>query len=737
MLRPASDADIDHLLKWRNQPSNRGVMFTTHEIGPAEHREWWTRVRDDTRREVWVFEHDGVPAGAVTFFDIDGDKGSAHWGFYLDGDGLAERGVTLAAWAEMERQVVELADDHYRLRELWCETIAANEAVLRLHERHGFRTTRTYVKSRGDDDVTVIEMVRVPLEEKVALSHAPRARPQPRLVLFGDANWPVVFPALRRSLGRGHSARRLDVHAPPFGTWRTAAASGEWGADDVLVFCQRVEDLLPGPGHLLSAADPSDLEARLKDYLDVVSETATRTAAQVAVLDLWPVGPDLYDIDAGPGRADGSWALLECLNEATVRRADREGTFGVVAWSQVVTRVGQRTANPGAAWLVGRAPCSPLAAEELSREILRCQHRTAGALTRLIVTDLDGTLWGGIIGEDGLAGIRLGGDYPGNAFTAYQLLLKEMRRRGTLLAVASKNTESVALEAIRRHPEMRLSETDFAALAISWGPKSDAIARIADDLALGLGSVMFIDDSPYEREAVRQALPDVVVPDIPDDPAARVAELTALVSLATGAPTPDDLTRAEQYRARAERRAAEASATSREDFLRSLEMTVSIDGLGDGNRARVLQLLAKTNQFNMTTRRHDHAALQRLLDRGSRVGVISVEDRFSERETIGVVIVAPEKRGAEIDTLLLSCRVLGRGIEHAAVVWAARSARGFDARELVGLRIPTDRNQPTAGLYEELGFSAQESLAGTETWILPLNDHGLDYPEWMTVDDRA
>jgi FkbH-like protein len=143
----------------------------------------------------------------------------------------------------------------------------------------------------------------------------------------------------------------------------------------------------------------------------------------------------------------------------------------------------------------------------------------------------------------------------------------------------------------------------------------------------------------------------------------------------------------------------------------------------------------------MTTRRHDHSALQRLLERGSRVGVISVQDRFSERETIGLVIVTRLKDSAEIDTLLLSCRVLGRGIEQAAITWAARSARAMGARELVGVRIPTERNQPTAGLYEELGFSAhesvQEGLEGTEMWILHLQDNALGYPDWMAVDERA
>jgi FkbH-like protein len=342
------------------------------------------------------------------------------------------------------------------------------------------------------------------------------------------------------------------------------------------------------------------------------------------------------------------------------------------------------------------------------------EHLWAGAraLTtgpkKVLVLDLDNTLWGGVVGETGPLGVALGESPDGEAYRAFQKHAKALSRRGIVLAVASKNNEADGREPFEKNPEMVLGLDDIAAAEINWEPKGTTIRRIAETLSLGLDSFVFFDDNPAEREQVRQAIPEVAVVEVPAEPAEYVRALEAGLWFETTALTEADAARAEQYAVERKRRELQQTAGSMEDYLRSLEMRADVRDIDEADLMRVVQLLGKTNQFNLTTRRHAREDVLGLLSAPDAIGVtVRVDDRFGDHGLIGVLIAVPaedDPRSLRVDTWLMSCRVIGRTVEEFFVVELLERARRLGYRRIVGEYIPTKKNALVSELYDRMGF---------------------------------
>ena len=341
------------------------------------------------------------------------------------------------------------------------------------------------------------------------------------------------------------------------------------------------------------------------------------------------------------------------------------------------------------------------------------EHLFAGvrALTtgpkKVLVLDLDNTLWGGVVGETGPLGVALGESPDGEAYRAFQKHAKALSRRGIVLAVASKNNEADGREPFEKNPEMVLGLDDIAAAEINWEPKGTTIRRIAEALSLGLDSFVFFDDNPAEREQVRQAIPEVAVVEVPAEPAEYVRALEAGLWFEAAALTEADAARAEQYAVERKRRELQQTVGSMEDYLRSLEMRADVRDIDEADLMRVVQLLGKTNQFNLTTRRHGREDVLRLISAPDAIGLtVRVEDRFGDHGLIGVLIAVPaEVPGTlRVDTWLMSCRVIGRTVEEYFVVELLERARRLGYRRIVGEYIPTKKNALVSELYDRMGF---------------------------------
>jgi FkbH-like protein len=373
-------------------------------------------------------------------------------------------------------------------------------------------------------------------------------------------------------------------------------------------------------------------------------------------------------------------------------------------------------------WNMGKFSFSdeliPLYADHVGRTVAAIR----GKCGKVLVLDLDNTVWGGVIGDDGLEGIKVAqGDATGEAHLAVQQLALDLRQRGIVLAVSSKNTDEVARAPFEKHPEMLLRLEHIAVFQANWNDKATNIQAIAEELSLGLDSIVFLDDNPVERGLVRQLLPQVAVPELPDDPAFYARTLAAggyfeAVTFAT-----EDLKRAGFYQDNAKRASLHKQVGGVDAYLASLDMTITFQPFDPTGRARIVQLINKSNQYNLTTRRYtDPEVTEAELDPEVFTLQVRLADIFGDNGMISVVICRPGgERVWEIDTWLMSCRVLGRRVEHMVLGKILECARTSGISKLVGTYRPTDRNRLVVDHYARLCFTkVAEDASGATRWEL-------------------
>lgn len=375
-------------------------------------------------------------------------------------------------------------------------------------------------------------------------------------------------------------------------------------------------------------------------------------------------------------------------------------------------------------WHMAKLPFSQALVPLYADHVCRLIAAMRGKSRRCLILDLDNTLWGGVIGDDDLEGIVLGqGDPTGEAFLAIQRLVLDLRNRGIVLAVSSKNDDATARLPFQKHPDMLLKEHHIAIFQANWNDKATNIKAIADALSLGLDSFVFLDDNPAERAQVRQALPQVAVPELPADPALYPRTLMAAGYFEAVSFSEEDLKRADYYRADARRIALKEQVADLQTYLRSLEMVITFSPFDGPSRGRIFQLSNKSNQFNLTTRRYTEAEIHALeTDPFYFTLQVRLSDIFGDNGMISVVVCRKGGQTWKIDAWLMSCRVLGRQVEEAVLQEVILHAKAEGANELIGVYIPTSRNKMAEDHYAKLGFTRVESFENAHTvWRLSLD----------------
>ncbi|HEY1207454.1 MAG: HAD-IIIC family phosphatase [Bryobacteraceae bacterium] len=357
-------------------------------------------------------------------------------------------------------------------------------------------------------------------------------------------------------------------------------------------------------------------------------------------------------------------------------------------------------------WYNYHMAVSPVATVSLAQNVAAIVQAVYGKSRKCLVLDLDNTLWGGVIGDDGLQGLLLGRDHPvGEAFAAFQRYVKGLRARGVLLAVCSKNDLENAREGFS-HPDTVLKLDDFSAFKASWNPKPDNIREIAAELNIGLDSLVFVDDNPAERAIVAAQLPEVAVPDVGSDVSLFAEALEREAYFEPVKIVADDLERAAYYSGNAQRSNYESAFASYDDFLASLEMTAEIGPFVPVYLERIAQLINKTNQFNLTTRRYTAAEVEAIASDPASIALYGrLADRFGDNGLVSVVIGKVRRQTVEIDLWLMSCRVLKREMEYAMFDALVEECRERGVREILGVYIPSKKNGMVAEHYGALGFS--------------------------------
>jgi FkbH-like protein len=446
--------------------------------------------------------------------------------------------------------------------------------------------------------------------------------------------------------------------------------------------------------------------------------------------------PNLGVLDAQSDA--GQSGLIRLINRELRRIAAGFRGVYTLDYDALVARHGSEHWHDERKWLMARLPIAAGYLLSMAREWMRFIVPLSGRTAKVLVTDLDNTLWSGVIGEDGMAGIQVGAEYPGAAYQALQRALLDLSRKGILLAVCSKNNLDDAMEALEKHPGMLVRPKHFAAVRINWTDKAQNLREIAQELNVGVDALAFIDDNAFEREQVRAALPEVTVIDLPKNPleyASAVRNCAAFERLTLSA---EDQQRTEMYVAQKERAGAEQTFQSKEDFFRFLEQEAELEPVSELTLVRVAQLTQKTNQFNLTTRRYTELQIAEMAKQPEwNIFSIKVRDRFGDHGLVGVAITHDSGDQCEVDVFLLSCRVIGRTVETALLAHLAQSAAQRGRKQLVGWFLPTKKNAPARDFYEQHGFTRQETSDKGTLWTLDLKLSTLRSPEWIKLKVAA
>lgn len=431
---------------------------------------------------------------------------------------------------------------------------------------------------------------------------------------------------------------------------------------------------------------------------------------------------------------NGQSALIDEINGRLKAFAAELPGVHILDYDGLVSRCGRDTWHDERKWLTMRMPIAADKLPRMAQEWLRFLHPLSGRTGKVLVTDLDNTLWGGVIGEDGIDGIKLGREYPGAAHYSLQRALLDLHNRGILLAIASKNNEADAVQAIETHPEMLLRDRHFAARQIHWESKAESLRRIAEELNVGLDSLVFLDDNPAERENVRLALPEVTVIELPADSMGYAAAVRNCPLFERLSSSEEDRKRGAMYAEQRQRRELEQNATSIEDYYYSLNQRVELTRVSKQTLDRTAQLLKKTNQFNLTTRRHSEAEIAKFAaDPDWDVYLARVTDRFGDNGITGVCITHRTGAICEIDTFLLSCRVIGRTVETAILHHLAQTNRMKGVSRLEGWFLPTSKNQPAESFYPSHKFTEKTCTDAGTLWSFDLTESSIDCPPWIDL----
>jgi FkbH-like protein len=566
-------------------------------------------------------------------------------------------------------------------------------------------------------------------------------------------HWSAAAKTLARLTQRARPAARLSRRLAVTGSYTTSQLAAmlplvglRFGVDIVVhesLYGQYQQDLID-PDSALYRSDPELIvvavhegATRLPSYSEEpeaavatelqrwsdVWDVASRRSGGYIVQHNFAVRPDVPLGHLSSGIVGSRYAMLQALNRELAAAAS--GQVSIVDCDRLASDFGRHRWFDDRYWFRSKQAVALDALPMLARHTAAVIAGRLGLSRKCLVLDLDNTLWGGVIGEDGIEGIVLGGDGIGEAYVAFQEYVLELKERGVILAVASKNNEGDAREVFERHPEMRIRLEDISVFAVNWEDKPANMRRIAQTLDLGLDALVLADDNPAERQIVRRLVPEVDVLALPVEPAGFRRVLADYLGFESPAFTTEDRARTAQYHARAEASELRSSAADIESFYRDLRMRAVVAPFDELHLPRIEQLVGKTNQFNLTTRRHSGVELRAFMASDSHLTrYLRLVDRFGDHGLVAVLIGVIEGGVIDIDTFLMSCRVIGRTVEAQLLAHLCAEAQAMGCRTLRGTYVPTAKNAIVRDLYERFGFRRIGDRDGVTSWEYDLRSLG-------------
>jgi FkbH-like protein len=593
----------------------------------------------------------------------------------------------------------------------WTELL---DGVHELQPEAAFEVFQTLANSR-------LDFVRAGrLDKKIERYRSrlgnPGSWPVVRLALLGTSTLSHLTAGIR--LGALRRGMLVEIYEGAYGQYRQELFDSNSGLHafhpDVVCFAL--------DAYHVAGAEGATAEAALLNMQQCWEKAKAAFQCAVVQQTILPIHTSLIGNNENLLPSSPAWITQQINHELR----SRTGSCGVYLLSVDTWAALDGTAHwhDRALWNRAKQEVHPrssyLYGDQLGRLLAALQGRSA----KCLVLDLDNTLWGGVIGDDGIDGIVLGqGSAVGEAHLALQRYALQLSQRGIILAICSKNDEGNAKAPFDEHPEMLLNRTDIACFVANWTDKASNLRHIAASLNIGLDALVFVDDNPAERALIRRELPEVAVPELPEEPAEYVQTIAAAGYFEGTQITEEDRRRAEQYRANADRDDLRRSVTDMDSFLVALQMELTWDAFDQSGLSRIVQLMNKTNQFNLTTRRYKEADVISMMRDPDMVTMqLRLTDIYGDNGIIALLIAQRTREDAlEIDTWLMSCRVLGRNVEEATLNVLVARARELGCTTLVGTYRPTAKNGMVADHYQRLGFTlVQRASDGSSVWRLTL-----------------
>jgi FkbH-like protein len=549
--------------------------------------------------------------------------------------------------------------------------------------------------------------------------------PHIRLAVLSSSTSRHLLPGLKVAALR----RRLHIHvyACGYGQYQQELLDAD---SELHRFRPDVVLIALDARHVLSLMTDGEAEAvetLIYQITDFWRKIQAEFGCQVVQQTILPIFPSVIGNNDHRLITSRRWRIAT-FNYLIRKAADSAGV-DLLAIDSAVERYGIAAWYNDALWHKAKQEIQPSATPMYGELAVRLIAAQRGRSSKCLVLDLDNTLWGGVIGDDGVEGIVLGqGSALGEAYVDFQRWVLAQARRGVILSVCSKNDEANAVLPFERHPDMVLSRSDIAVMIANWDDKPANLRMIAERLNIGLDSLVFADDNPFERNIVRRELPEVEVPELPEDPALYSQCLADAGYFEGLAVTADDLTRSMQYQANAQRETLRASATDLNQYLASLKMQLQVKSFDTLDLKRIVQLINKTNQFNLTTRRYSDAQVESFVRDEHFLNLqFRLADSLGDNGIISIIIGKLDEANASrmtIDSWLMSCRVLGRQVELACLNALVARAKSLGVTEIVGAYIPTNKNGLVRDHYQNLRFEpVLQDAQGRTTWRLSVPEY--------------
>lgn len=491
----------------------------------------------------------------------------------------------------------------------------------------------------------------------------------------------------------------------------------EFDADIIVVF-QSTHKL--GEHHsLLSVEQQMSLADERLGFIASICDNPTLANKKIIYFNYPEIGDTVFGSYANKVPSSFTYQVRK-LNYGLMKMAEQYPNLFICDIAEVQNKIGRDMMFASNVYTTTEMVLSTNALPYVASRVMDIICAIMGQFKKCLILDLDNTVWGGVIGDDGLEGIQLGhGLGIGKAFTEFQMWVKKLKQRGVIICVASKNNEETAKEPFEKHPDMVLKLDDIAVFQANWETKVDNIRTIQSVLNISFDSMVFLDDNPFERNIVRENIPGITVPDLPQDPADYLEYLYSLNLFETANYSNADKDRTKQYQVEAKRVSFSKTFTNEADFLKSLNMVSTVSGFTKFNIPRVAQLSQRSNQFNLRTIRYTEADITAMAENPDVVDLsFTLEDKFGDNGLIAVVIMKPlDKEILFVDTWFMSCRVLKRGMENFILNTMVKKAKAAGYKQIIGEYLPTLKNKIVERHYEKLGFSKIEGTATLQYFL--------------------